>query len=246
MINVENAYFESTVSLGWVGPGFSGVPHGALFRGCTFSFFLAPPGVPGIPFHLRTFGQVEFQMCTFSHSGPPRLIRVWNAEGRCFLNKCSIINGTRNNNVMIAFHAYDDRLQVEHAHTYNPGIGPVYEADPTPTIAFIPVNNNQNIQVVQDGTPDKGTIAMSDTADLQLGDVLALTALSPTQVQPERYPAWPRPNDFANPFPYSFFQPIGVICDPPSSNEIKVDNLPESFPFSSDLRLQAIRWDNSV
>jgi hypothetical protein len=242
VLNVENAYFESTLSLGWIGHGFAGTPNGASFRGCTFDFFTPLAGTPAIPFHLRTFGQVEFQKCTFSHNGTSQIIRVWNAEGRCFLNKCSVINGDRNNNVMIAFHAYDDRLQIEHVHTYNNLVGPLYEAQPKPTVIFRPVNNSEVVQVIQDGTPDKGVIAVSTTSKLAVGDVLAVTPSSPTLIQPECYPDWPAPNHFANAFAYAFHQPIGVIAEITPDTEIKVDNLPEAFPFNKDLRLQAIRW----
>lgn len=245
--NIENAYFESTLSLGWIGHGSTGVDSPASFRGCTFIFYTPLPGTPGIPFHLRTFGPVEFQTCTFAVdtgvANPTKLLRVWNAEGRCFFNKCSILTGDRHNNVMIAFEAYDDRLQIEHAHTYHVASGARYEADPKPTITFVAVNNSNNVQVAMDGTPDKGIIAVSNTSGIQVGDVLGITGASP--VQPERYPAWPTPNDFANAFPYTFLQPIGVIWDITPNSQIKVDSLPEQFPFTTDLHLRAIRWDNA-
>ncbi len=243
VLNIENAHFESMLSLGWIGHGLSGSNSGALFTGCNFNFLetRTPPYV-AIPFHLRTFGQVEFHRCVFSYNGTQQLIRVWNHEGRCFLNKCVLKNGERNGNVMMAFHAYDDRLQIEHVQTYNSSSGPVYEAAPKPGITFVPINKNAYVQVVQNGTPDKGTITVTDTTGLQIGDVLALTA-SPTQIQPEHYPIWPAPDDFENAYPYAFDQPIGVITKITPNAEIELDNLPQDFPFNQNLRLQAIRWD---
>ena len=249
-LHLTQAHFENVLSLGKLGYGASSVNLGATFHNCLFNFLAADTArnaspaaptaenEPEIPFQVMTWGVNIFENCVFGVSqSSTGLWRIWTASGRTLFRGCHILDDDRNNRVQLGFPTSGDEWVMQHVHTRNVGIGGIYQDDVKPLVTVQDIDGGGIVQVVQDPVvQSRGTIAVSSTGQLAVGDLVRLKASSPTKYVPQTI------DDTQ--FAYAFPGPVGFVSAIAPNASVTVSGLPNGFPFAQDLRLEATTWRN--
>lgn len=240
---VSNLYLESTASLGKLGTGAAGIQGGIHLDGITCSFSTPDTtGVstsPNIPFHLQTFGMVTIENSAFStNGGEGQFFRIFNGGGRFNLREVTWGNKGAPDTGHVGIGVHDlDTLRGTTLQSYNPNIGAIYHDDPQTYFETSDLEGNPIVQAIQvSGDSSEGTISLSSTAGLEIGDLLHLRTGSPTSYKPQVLAS----GEFA----YTYVGPIGIISDITIDTSISVSHLPYEFPFNSNIRLTRSRFLN--
>jgi hypothetical protein len=190
---------------------------------------------PDVPYHWNTWGLAKAERCVFAFTGTGigDLLRFWPGDGYMVLDDCTLLGEPVNAIVQAGFSrpastdAYELRGKV---HVLSPTA--VYQTNPT--ITDVGDIKGDVVQVTQGATARTGTIPLTSTSSLQVGDVVHFSNASPTAYQPENFPDAEPDNLYRG--------PIGRIASIVTDTSVTLEGLPLGFPFATNIRLRVFRW----
>lgn len=238
-VYISNVYIESSASLGKLGIGATGTQGGVHIDGLTMAPNIAGENLPEIPFHIQTFGLVEISNSNMaSRTGNQGFIRLFSSNGRVTLRNFSVTTRSEFNDHHVPFGFNKKEVIFGHPwQSYNPGVGAVYHDDPLSEISYLDLDGDPIVQVVQNGSDlGSGTISLTSTAGIEVGDMVRIATNSPNAYTPQVI----SPGEVA----YAYQGPVAMVTSIDIDDSITLDRLPYEFPFDTDLRLEVIRWTN--